>query len=58
MVKYKKVKFNPKRILKLYAAGKNVCQIAQALGYPKGKGQNRTRKVLVKAGVYKKRAAK
>lgn len=58
MAKYKKVKFSPKRILKLYAAGKNVSEIAQALGYPKGHGQNRTRKVLVTAGVYKKRAAK
>jgi hypothetical protein len=54
MIKYKQVRFSPRRILALYKAGKNISQIAQAIGYPAGRGQNRTRKVLVKAGVYKK----
>lgn len=51
--KYKRVKFSPARIVKLYKAGKNVSEIAQAIGYPRGRGQNRCRAVLVKAGVYK-----
>jgi len=55
-MKYKKVKFDLTRIKRLYAAGKNVSQIAQAIGYPKGAGNNRTRAALVKAGVYKKEA--
>jgi hypothetical protein len=54
--KYPKVKFNVNRIVKLYKEGKNVSQIAQAVGYPKGTGQNRTRAALVFAGVYKKEA--
>jgi hypothetical protein len=54
--KYPKVKFNVKRIVKLYKEGKNVSQIAQAMGYPKNTGQNRTRAALVFAGVYKKLA--
>ena len=58
MIKYKKVKFSPKQIVKLYASGLNVSKIAQRCGYPLGHGQNRVRKVLVKAGVYKNRAAK
>jgi hypothetical protein len=41
--KYPKVKFNVKRIVKLYKDGKNISQIAQAVGYPAGHGQNRTR---------------
>lgn len=57
-MKYPKVKFNVARIVKLYKAGKNVSRIAQAVGYPKGHGQNRTRAALVKAGVYKKPATK
>ena len=52
--KYPKVKFNVKRIVKLYKDGKNVSQIALAIGYPKGTGQNRTRAALVFAGAYKK----
>jgi hypothetical protein len=51
--KYKKVNFSPARIVKMYKAGKNVSQIAQAIGYPRGRGQNRCRAVLVKAGVYR-----
>ena len=50
--KYKKVRFSITRIVKLYKAGKNVSQIAQAIGYPQGHGQNRTRAALVKAGAY------
>ena len=49
-----KVKFNIPRILKLYKAGKNVSQIAQAIGYPRGHGQNRCRAALEKAGLYKR----
>jgi hypothetical protein len=56
--KYPKVKFNVKRIVRLYKAGKNLSQIAQAVGYPAGHGQNRTRAALVFAGVYKKPASK
>jgi hypothetical protein len=50
--RYPKV-LNAKLILKLYASGQNVSTIAQRCGYPRGHGQNRVRKVLVKAGVYK-----
>jgi len=52
-MKKHKVKFNAKRIVAMYKAGKNVSQIAQAVGYPKGTGNNRTRNVLIEAGVYK-----
>ncbi len=58
MTKYKNVKFNVKRIVKLYAAGKNVSSIAVALGYPVGHGNNRVRRVLTKAGAYKGKRAK
>ncbi len=56
--RYKKVNFSPARIIALFKAGKNVSEIAQALGFPKNQGQNRTRRVLVQAGVYKKAAKK
>lgn len=46
--------FSAARAVQLYATGKNVSEIAQAFGYPKGKGNNRTRAVLITAGVYKK----
>lgn len=52
VVKYKKVDFNPSRILKMFKAGKTVNEIALAIGYPPNTGQNRTRKVLAAAGVY------
>jgi len=52
-MKYTKVKFDVKRIVRMFKAGKNVSQIAQAIGYPKGHGQNRTRAALEEAGVYK-----
>ena len=57
--KYPKVKFNVKRIVRLYTKeGKNVSQIAQAIGYPAGHGNNRTRRALEFAGVYQKPATK
>jgi hypothetical protein len=55
-MKYAKVKFDVRKIVRLFKAGKNVSQIAQAIGFPKNAGQNRTRAALVKAGVYKKPA--
>lgn len=54
--RYPKV-LNPKQILRLYADGKCVAHIAAKSGYPVGHGNNRVRKVLVKAGVYKPRKA-
>lgn len=51
-MKYTKVRFNVKRIVKLYKAGKRVSEIARLVGFPKNCGQNRTRAALVKAGVY------
>ena len=47
----KDVKFDPARIIALHKDGKNVSQIAQAIGYPKGHGNNRTRRVLEAAGL-------
>lgn len=47
-----KVKFNPKRIVRMYKAGKSVNEIALAIGYPENTGQNRTRNVLIKEGLY------
>jgi len=52
-MKYSKVRFNVKRIVRLYQDGKKVSEIARAVGYPAGHGQNRTRAALVKAGVHK-----
>lgn len=52
--KYAEVKFAPSRIIALYKEGKTVSQIAQAIGYPKNTGQNRTRRVLEQAGIYNK----
>jgi hypothetical protein len=51
-MKYK-VKFSAARIKRLYSAGKNVSQIAQAIGYPAGTGNNKVRNVLGRAGAYK-----
>lgn len=53
--KFTKVKFDVTRIIALYKSGKPVSQIAEAIGYPKNTGQNRTRRVLEQAGVYKAR---
>ena len=51
--KYKKVKLNPRRVVAMYKDGKNVSQIALAVGYPANTGNNRVRRVLMAAGVYK-----
>jgi hypothetical protein len=40
-------------IIALYKEGKNVSQIAQAIGYPKNHGNNYVREVLLRAGIYK-----
>ncbi len=40
-MKYTNVKVDAKRIVRLFKAGKNVSQIAQAIGYPKGRGRCR-----------------
>lgn len=52
--KYAGVKFDAARIIALHKEGKNVSQIAQAIGYPKGHGNNRTRRVLEAAGLLSK----
>jgi hypothetical protein len=53
--KFTKVRFDVSRIIALYKSGKPVSQIAELIGYPKNTGQNRTRRVLEQAGVYKVR---
>ena len=57
-VKYKKVKFDVAKIIALYKSGKPVAQIALTIGFPAGCGQNRTRRVLEQAGIYKRTAKK
>jgi len=57
-VKYKKVKLDVAKIIALYKSGKPVAQIALAIGYPPNCGQNRTRRVLEQAGIYKRTTAK
>lgn len=52
--KYSAVKFSAERVISLHKEGKNVSQIAQACGYPPGHGNNRTRRVLVAAGLLSK----
>jgi DNA-binding NarL/FixJ family response regulator len=47
------VTWTPARIKRMYRAGKNVSQIAVAIGYAKGTGNNRVRNFLAKAGLYK-----
>lgn len=49
------VHFNVDRIVRLYdkGKGKSVSEIAQAIGYPKDRGQNRVANALIKAGVFK-----
>jgi hypothetical protein len=41
------------RAVALYAKDKKVSEIAVALGYERGHGQNRVVNALIKAGVYK-----
>lgn len=57
-MKYKKVRFNTARIVRLYKDGKCVAEIARLIGYPDGHGNNRTRIALQKAGIYKKPSTK
>jgi hypothetical protein len=49
------VKFDVARIVKLYdkGKGKSVSEIAQAIGYPKGHGNNRVANCLIREGVFK-----
>lgn len=49
-----KVDFSPTTAIEMYKAGKIVSEIAQAMGYTPGTGQNRVRYALEKAGIYKK----
>ena len=49
----RRIKFDAKQVLKMYNKGTNVADIAVAMGYARGHGQNRCRAVLLKAGVYK-----
>jgi hypothetical protein len=51
--KYKKVRWNPTRIKRMYRAGKRVSDIALAIGYPPNTGQNRVRGLLEREGLYK-----
>src|SRR5262249_335586 len=48
---------NPEHIIALYKAGRNVSQIAQAIGYPKNHGNNRVRGILQRAGFYHVKAS-
>lgn len=57
-VKYKRVKFDVAKIIALYKSGKPVSAIAVAIGFPPNCGQNRCRRVLVAAGIYKATASK
>jgi hypothetical protein len=57
-VKYKKVKLDVAKIIAMYKSGKQVSAIALAMGFPPNCGQNRTRRVLEQAGIYKRTAAK
>jgi hypothetical protein len=56
--KYKRVKFDVAKIIALYKSGKPVSQIAVEIGFPPDCGQNRTRRVLEQAGIYKPTAKK
>jgi hypothetical protein len=56
--KFKKVKFDVAKIIAAYKSGKPVSAIAVAIGFPPNCGQNRTRRVLEQAGVYKRTAKK
>jgi hypothetical protein len=56
--KFKRVKMDVSKIIALYKSGKPVSHIALALGFPANCGQNRTRRVLEQAGIYKSTAKK
>ena len=47
------IHFDADEVVRLYEAGHKVVDIAVAMGYPRGHGQNRTVAALRKAGVYK-----
>lgn len=49
-----RIDFSPTTAIEMYKAGKRVAEIAQAMGYHAGTGQNRVRYALEKAGIYKK----
>ena len=53
------VNFSVNRAVALYerGKGKSVSEIAQAMGYPKGHGNNRVANALIAAGVYKGKRA-
>jgi len=51
------IKFDADRIAALYKQGKKISEIAQAVGFPKGQGNNRVHAALVKAGVRQPRPA-
>lgn len=45
-------KWNLDKAVQLYHAGTKQIDIAEAMGYPRGKGQTRVRRALVEAGVW------
>jgi hypothetical protein len=45
--------FDADKCVAMYKAGSRVVDIAVAMGYERGHGQNRVRRVLLKAGIYK-----
>ena len=50
--------FSEKRVISLYKAGRKIVDIAVAMGYERGTGQNRVRHCLTKAGLYAASCAK
>ena len=42
-MKHHRINWKPERIKRLFRGGKNVSQIAQAIGYPPATGNNRVR---------------
>lgn len=50
-------RFDPDQCVAMYKTGIRVVDIAVAMGYERGHGQNRVRNVLLKAGIYKQGAA-
>jgi len=53
----KKIKFDAEAAVAMYKAGTGISDIAVAMGYERGSGQNRTRAALAKAGVWKAESA-
>ncbi len=49
------IKLDVDKAVAMYKAGKTISEIAQAMGFPKGSGNNRTHAVLVQAGARKPR---